>query len=439
MDNISAQENQLIKNQTKDSYAVRNYAIAEAEFSTMSDKTGLFYSVQTTGETSMEQTPTNGTFICVGADPLSVNRAALNIKELCRIQNDPGLIYPKCSAIKFNGKASDVSHFLDLKMRLDFINFIFKKYGKEVPERLAYADYIQIWKEYDLYYKAATPQMAAQFEDQLKYMLDIICSEKTQEEYEKENGTRNVIIGDKKIYKLAEQKIKDAMKPSYYKPIGKTCVKDLSQLEVHTGHMTCFNVREECLEKIEKELMLHPEIKYYIAPESVPSYAQDKLVQWHMVSFRSDPFTDELVSAIVHKYELGLDKKAKIYNNREMDSIGGKLGIASDDAEDLFEIFDSLNIDYYLDLNSVYSRSTPTVVGLVFEDKSNYTRATSVYLKMLEVKKENSIISEEDYALASKFKSTSREILTFATDEDKYNLIAQPKPRTPAIGDDGAR
>lgn len=376
-----------------------------------SDKTGLFYATIAIGEANVTPRECDGVYMFVGIDPIKVNNAAQNfssVSSVVREQNDPSIIYPKCTVFKFTGKISQYSDFIDLKNKLDFINLIFNKYNKPVPDTITYDDFKVLWDLYDQRNTTDVPEFKKQIEEQIIHRLNILSSEyATQEEYETKTGEEDTIVGfNKKLYDSFKKKNEEKLKPTTYNSKSPNCVKEITSLIRHGEKITSMNVDEKKLKAIEEELSMYPEIKYWINPVGIPKRMGDEVVNWHMVSFPSNESICQKVCAIVHKHELGFQDRSKLYFEGDLET-AYSVPILLNDVDQFTKYFKEANIEFYLDVNGIYQSSDPNTVGIVVEDVENYKKMLNIIQIILDAKREGTLIEEQDFKIANKLKENT--------------------------------
>lgn len=389
------------------------------------DKTGLFYATIAIGDSNLTPRECDGVYMFIGTDAVKVSNAAQNFSSVSSIigeQNDPSIIYPKCTVFKFTGKISQYSDFIDLKNKLDFINLIFNKYNKPVPDNIAYDDFKILWELYNQQEKTEYTEIKEQLDAQIVHRLNILSSEySTQKEYEEKTGETDTIIGtNKKFYDALKKKTEEKMKTSTYKSSSPACVKNITDLMRHGKNITSMNVNEAKLKEIEEDLSMYPEIKYWINPTGIPKRMGDEMVYWHMLSFPSNESICQKISAIVHKHELGLEGRAKLYFEGDLET-AYSVPILLNDVDQFTRYFKEANIEYFLDLNGIYQGSDPNTVGLVVEDVENYKKMLNIIQIILDAKKEGTLIKEDDLEFAAKLKSVT--MLKLNSLSENTNLI----------------
>ena len=150
-------------------------------------------------------------------------------------------------------------------------------------------------------------------EEDLKYFLEIVASNKTMEEYEKEHGKNDARYGDmftKEILNYAD-KLADNLvgKKVSYKPVSDNCVSKEHMLDFpySTSRIAVSHGKDgETIRRIDEELGKYPEIKWSLQEKAeITPYGQNEYQYWHGLRYPTK-YTAR-VAGIVNKIEKGLE------------------------------------------------------------------------------------------------------------------------------------
>ena len=357
---------------------------------------GLFTELKTVKEDNTPETIEMGDYLVIGANQAKVKKMASSYSnavlfpfEVLR-QWESSDVFPKCTIIKMVPTFRGIVDVLGKILELELAKVLFAEYKLELPEVINRNDFQTIYRSY----KGSIEPNGEVAQADLEYFLKVIASNKTLEEYEKENGnnsyrhgsffTKKEIDYSKKLAdKIASKKVK-------YSPVSKNCVSyehilflPYSKSKINVAH----GKDGETIRRVDEELGHYPEIKWSLQEEStIEAFTQEDYQYWHALTYPTK--YEARVAGIVHKNTHRLDLKGedfcKIYIKGANDNI-----TSSAIPEELFEAFAiqaaQEGVEYYYDECSTYVAHTPTTIGICVENEADAELLFQIEVAMIKL------------------------------------------------------
>lgn len=358
---------------------------------------GLEYNIKVIGDNNSKRNPEDGVYIIFGTNGKAIENMSSNeqtfLDEYDYQETERANIFPSYTIVKLeNNSMAAASDFCNKRDAVQLVDVLFKRYKLPIPGEITQGDFKSVYRSY----KQSIDESATEIErdsanESLKYLLSILSSGLTQDEYDKKNGGFN-FVGNKKLAKKINKKAEEiANKIVKYEPQGKNCV-DEELLKRSNGTYKTVNIDHDILPYFEKDMAKHPKIKYSIVKESkVSIHGENGYKYWHMLTFPAQH--EKTIAAVMHKYERDLIRVSKKYPDGMQNIFTAE--ILATDFDNFYDFARKHNLQFYFDEKGTYAKSTINTIGIVVEDAINKDLLIATLTCFIEQKIKGSYLTEE--------------------------------------------
>lgn len=358
---------------------------------------GLYYEVKVVGENDETIRPENGVYIVYGSNETDVQNTSFDphymVQEYEKQYIENYMYFPECTIYKLNDtRLSTASEFCNQRDAIHLINELFPRYGLKVPQQITQNDFLAISRAY---FGSIADEFITSDQDsykkELEYLLKVVDSGLTQDEYDKKNGEFS-LLENSKLAKAISKKAKEVSQRTVtYIPKAKNCVPD-SGLKRSGNLYKSVNIDHDILPYFEKEMEQYPNIKYSLEKTGIPYlYGDYGYKYWHMLTFPVQ--SEKIVAGIMHKYERDLQGIAKKYTPGRTNIFGTE--VLALDFDQIYEFALKNNIDFYFDEKSVYTRTTTDRIGIVTENPKDRDALVNTLTGFIASKLEGSYLDKD--------------------------------------------